>query len=390
MAGLPPTIHSNLSTIFTPSCLQFRSDIAKTFSALRRVRPRVPFYRLPGHRLPTLWTLYRGLLRRLPTHSGHYEHTINARDGPWDSRQHGFAIRWHVRQQFRKHRHLTSPLKCRQELVFWHKLLEYLQAQNAEKNRILRRYEQLLERRKERYEMNILYEKELAWITRLRNRPRLTGAYMRPTYYNKPLPRLKPQPIHITMMINKRLKARQRRTEANERLVSWLEDAKAEKEFERMLREEMANENTPISSLLYSTQDGDWEFASGAYEESTKDQLAVINASFRREEARATSVFTPEMITLIKEARKYKAVNKSRERNRERRGEITRGISKRMNKRPPAHVQAKMSQEEIALDKIKREVSAGGYSGKIKQQARAARQNLTRKVKGGEEQTTER
>jgi hypothetical protein len=67
------------------------------------------------------------------------------------------------------------------------------------------------------------------------------------------------------MMINKRVKARMKRMEDNERLVSWLEDAKAEREFERTLREEMADENTPISSLLASTRDGDWEFASGAY-----------------------------------------------------------------------------------------------------------------------------
>jgi hypothetical protein len=53
----------------------------------------VPFYKLPGHRLPTLWTLYRGLLRRLPTPLGHYERTSDIRAGSWDSKQHGFAVR---------------------------------------------------------------------------------------------------------------------------------------------------------------------------------------------------------------------------------------------------------------------------------------------------------
>lgn len=47
--------------------LTFRANLARLVSPLRRVRPRVPFYQLAAHRIPTLWTLYRGLLRKAPT-----------------------------------------------------------------------------------------------------------------------------------------------------------------------------------------------------------------------------------------------------------------------------------------------------------------------------------
>ncbi len=47
--------------------LAYRQTVASLISALRRVRPRVPFNKLPAHRIPTLWTLYRGILRSAPS-----------------------------------------------------------------------------------------------------------------------------------------------------------------------------------------------------------------------------------------------------------------------------------------------------------------------------------
>ena len=46
--------------------LRQRAELANAFSALRRVRPRVQFWKLGAHRIPTLWSLYRGLLRDAP------------------------------------------------------------------------------------------------------------------------------------------------------------------------------------------------------------------------------------------------------------------------------------------------------------------------------------
>jgi hypothetical protein len=59
----------------------------------------------------------------------------------------------------------------------------------------------------------------------------VTG-YFRPSLYNKPLPRLKPQPISISMMIKKRRLARERKGEKYGELVQWRDDLRKEALFE--------------------------------------------------------------------------------------------------------------------------------------------------------------
>lgn len=64
--------------------LTHRAHIARLLTPLRRTRPRVPFYELPSHRIPTLWTLFRGLLRASQNEDVNYIHpfvvTCDARD----------------------------------------------------------------------------------------------------------------------------------------------------------------------------------------------------------------------------------------------------------------------------------------------------------------------
>ena len=57
------------SSIYRPSeSIQLqRAELSKAFSSLRRTRPRVPFWLLAAHRIPTLWTLYRGIQREAPS-----------------------------------------------------------------------------------------------------------------------------------------------------------------------------------------------------------------------------------------------------------------------------------------------------------------------------------
>lgn len=105
--------------------------------------------------------------------------------------------------------------------------------------------------------------------------------------------------------------------------------------------------------------------------------LDTINASFHLDRERATSVYTPEMLASIKRARTFKIENKTRERQRELRGEITNRVLKRMRQGPPAHVLQRMSAEERQIDRVMREVSLGGDSGRIKVEERAKRRNKT-------------
>ena len=74
-----------------------------------------------------------------------------------------------------------------------------------------------------------------AWCERMRTRPVLTGAYHKPSMFNGPLPRLRPQPLHITGMIVWRRKARERRLARQEVLQEQAKLLEAESKFELML-----------------------------------------------------------------------------------------------------------------------------------------------------------
>lgn len=61
---------------------------------------------------------------------------------------------------------------------------------------------------------------------------------MRPTIFNRALPRMKPQPEAISMMILKRRKARQRRQDVTGRANRWWDDLDKEHYFEEALAEQ--------------------------------------------------------------------------------------------------------------------------------------------------------
>src|SRR5258708_21708672 len=57
---------STFAAVRCGRCVMEKHRLADLFSSLRRTTPRVPFFRLAAHRVPTLWTLYRGLLKNAP------------------------------------------------------------------------------------------------------------------------------------------------------------------------------------------------------------------------------------------------------------------------------------------------------------------------------------
>lgn len=72
--------------------------------------------------------------------------------------------------------------------------------------------------------------------TRLRTRTIFKGSFIRPTLYNKLLPRLVPQPVSISCMINKRRLRRERRYEQLVELTDWIRALEMESAFEKQLR----------------------------------------------------------------------------------------------------------------------------------------------------------
>lgn len=89
----------------------------------------------------------------------------------------------------------------------------------------------------------------------MRHRPILTGTFQRATYFNKPLPRMKVQPLHVSGMIHKRIRARQRRREQQWTLVSWAKHIETEAMFERMLERNAEKFGQRFESVFWHT---DW------------------------------------------------------------------------------------------------------------------------------------
>lgn len=93
---------------------------------------------------------------------------------------------------------------------------------------------------------------------------------------------------------------------------------------------------------------------------------AEIDNAFKRTDEIAQAPYPPEMLESIKQARREKIANKTRELARERRGEILQRTKLRQNKGPPPHVLAKMTPAQRKMDKIVRNVSEVGYVAQVK------------------------
>lgn len=94
--------------------------------------------------------------------------------------------------------------------------------------------------------------------------------------------------------------------------------------------------------------------------------MAIIRKSIARESDRAGSPYPPALLEQIAAARCEKPLNKARERERERRGEVLPRTRARAAKGPPAHEYMQMSPERRRWDKIARNPSEVGYVGAVK------------------------
>ncbi|KAG6891381.1 hypothetical protein C0992_008092 [Termitomyces sp. T32_za158] len=219
----------------------------------------------------------------------------------------------------------------------------------------LRRFSGAIKARNERAYWFALAEKERAWQIRLANRPIMTGGLLRPSFANRPLPRLKPQPEHISGMIRKRRLARERRMQ---RLVDIQEDIQ-DLEFEAELEIGAAKLAGKEVESVYADHMEEWMIP-------LRQQKGMIRATFARDQRRRDEPYSQEMLDAIKAARREKIANKTRELERERRGEVLRRTILRRRKGPPAHVLALLTPEQRKMDKVVRNVSEVGYVAQIK------------------------
>ncbi|KAI0299689.1 hypothetical protein B0F90DRAFT_1574016, partial [Multifurca ochricompacta] len=314
-----------------------RQNIARIVSSLRPVRPHTPFYHLAAHRLPTLWVLYRGLLRAAPSS----------------------IVRSHVRELFRIYRHLTSPFLTRIQLEKGHRWLDvFNKAKKGDEHlcTVLERFGRLISARRDHHRIRRIVNDSLSWQHRLLNRPIVSGALFKPSIHNGPLPRLKPQPDHISGMIHKRRIARKKRVDRQRVLFSQVQDLQVEAQFENSLATQGAHFRHFFSGEFLAT----WQAPLNSH-------LIELQKGFERDTARAARPTPPDLLHRLKDARREKIANKTRERAREARGEVLTATRNRSRLGFPAHVLARWTPEERKVNLLaRRSVGVAGYIGQVK------------------------
>ena len=88
--------------------------------------------------------------------------------------------------------------------------------------------------------------------------------------------------------------------------------------------------------------------------------------SFQLDRKRLFSTPTREMVNAVKQARIDKIQNKTREKDRARRGQWNARILEKMRQGPPAHIKVKLSKKDARRDRIIRSPSEVGYVAKMK------------------------
>ncbi|OSD07444.1 hypothetical protein PYCCODRAFT_1382214 [Trametes coccinea BRFM310] len=323
----------------SPATLAHRARLAKLISELRPTNFNAPLTRLRAHRIPTLWTLYRGIMRDAPTET----------------------IRSHMREFFRTRRHRRAQGDVTRDLRIAHNRWEvFKKARTGDEHfqTVCMRYSRMIEGARIQARADYVWEQEGLWWERMRTRPIMTGGYLKPSLYNKPLPRLVPQPLHITGMIVARRKARARRAALQETLKEYMKLIGIERDVERRLLQKARRDGEAFEAVY---ADG-----SGGWSQPILEQSRRLARSFELERQRAATPYPPELLEQIKAARREKVANKTRERERERRGEMTNRLLRQMRQSPPAHRLAKMSERRRRMDAIARGASEVGYVAKVK------------------------
>src|SRR6266852_1343784 len=135
-------------------------------------------------------------------------------------------------------------------------------------------------------------------------------------------------------MIHKRRVARRRRIERQRTITSQIQDLQAEAKFEGSLAAKGAN----FEGCFDGPHRAQWRAP-------LKSCLAEIQAGFDRDTARAARPTPPDLLAQLKAARREKVANKTRERERQMRGEVLSATRRQSRLGFPAHVLARWDPE---------------------------------------------
>jgi hypothetical protein len=256
------------------------------------VKKGVPFFRDPDHTIPTR-ALYRSLIR-----STKYIPLKSDDIAPSESESsvvNWEAIRRNIREEWKKRKGLTSMPQTK----------SFLNAQQTLLQSLLQPTPEITQNSQTLASRQIAADKRS--IPPPIRKPYLAG-YLRPTHFNPPLPRLKPQPLSITLMIKKRIAARARRLEYQRANTEVWNDIHSEMGLMRRLHErEGLEEMKGFRDGLEALREG-------------------VQRGYERDERRKSGVFGYGVVRRVEKARRGRQEWK-RVKAGERRGEQSKDVS---------------------------------------------------------------
>ncbi|GAA5982709.1 hypothetical protein JCM10908_006756 [Rhodotorula pacifica] len=257
------------------------------------VLPRHPALRSPLHRIPVLWSLYRPLLRS----------SRRTKQLPLPE-EHVSALQSYIRQSFKEGRHLAGIEKVRRKLVEAEQLLRVLEeatTSSTKANQVRTLAAHLAAReslRPPRSSSDAVPAPEAA-----RRKPKIYPSIMHSTQFYHPIPRLRPQPIGISMTIFNRRRTSQRRFDKLEQAKELIKLAQAEERFEFELTRggRGGGKGRAVDGAVKN---------SGRLGEEWREWIKDAREREKREAARSKLRISPELQAQAREA------NRARERRR--------------------------------------------------------------------------
>lgn len=252
---------------------------------------RVPFYKTREHRRKILWSLYRPLLKECPKEYRNIRQTIKALT--------------------RAKRHCTSPRQTEELFQRGMVMLERFRRQAAKDDEVKKELtieDKAIGIKQHERQWNLAFGRFLQ-VQEEENRPKPqpTGALLPPTKDNPPLLRYKPvQPDAITMMIRKRILAR------NKRFERWYDN----EETQRHLSHEVSLWSRLAKDSSNFVMQNGWENEQG-WLRSLQEEKRVMQESRKKEHRRSAMVFPVSMLRYAKRVRRMKQIW-ARERNQAR------------------------------------------------------------------------
>ncbi|GAA6059122.1 hypothetical protein JCM10212_003869 [Sporobolomyces blumeae] len=229
---------------------------------------RATLLQSPLHRVPTLWSLYRPLLRA-------------ARLAPLDADERN-AIERYVKEEFKRSRKIANVERVAQSWREGETLLHQLESSHASSSHVSRLRElasHLVSRRRVPSHPPRPPNQNPPQRSN-RAQPRPLPSIMHSTQFNPPMPRLDPQPLATTMMIFNRRRASQKRYDRVAQAKELVADVDEEARFEARI---LGRTKTAVGREL------GWEWKDWIKDARRKEikEQARNNASFRTLASRA-------------------------------------------------------------------------------------------------------